>query len=209
MRWISLPALARSGNSRDYRHTFFCLSESCWRGAAGPMEIPQKRQNVDNVSGEAFLGQERKRLMKRQTTEPNGQPRRELSAQQQAAVELLAAGKTDKQAAETLNLPAERVAKWRLYDPVFQAALNACRAEAWQASINRLRSKIPQALDTLAEELNRADNPNRCKLALDIHRLAKLPDIAPQGPTDPETIVRQAVNRSVVSNAEHLAAAVR
>ena len=133
--------------------------------------------------------------MKRQTTERNGQPSRELSEQQQAAVELLAAGKTDKQAAETLNLPAKRVAKWRLYDPVFQAALNACRAEVWQASFDRLRSMIPQALDTLAEELNRADNPDRCKLALDILRLAKLPEIAPHGPADPETIVRQAVNR--------------
>ena len=132
--------------------------------------------------------------MKRQTAERNGQARRELSAHQRAAVALLAAGKTDKQAAETLNLPAERVAKWRLYDPVFQAALNACRAEVWQASIDRLRSMLPQALDALGEELNRTDNPDRCKLALDILRLAKLPDIAPQGPADPETIVCQAVN---------------
>jgi hypothetical protein len=133
--------------------------------------------------------------MKRRTAERNGQPRRELSAQEQAAAELLAAGKTDKQTAESLSLPAERVTKWRLYDPIFQAALNACRAEVWQASIDRLRSMIPQALNTLAEELNRADNPDRCKLALDIVRLAKLPDITPQGPADPETIVRQAVNR--------------
>ena len=111
------------------------------------------------------------------------------------AVELLAVGKTDKEAARALNLPAERVAKWRLYDPVFQAALNACRSEVWQASIDRLRSMIPQALDTLAEELNQPDNPDRCKVALDILRLAKLPEITPQGPADPETIVRQAVNR--------------
>jgi hypothetical protein len=61
----------------------------------------------------------------RTQTERNGQPRRELSEQQQSAVELLAAGKTDKQTAETLSLPVERVTKWRLYDPVFQAALNA------------------------------------------------------------------------------------
>ena len=133
--------------------------------------------------------------MKRRTTEHNGQPRRELSAQEQAVVELLAAGKTDKQTAESLSLPAELVTKWRLYDPVFQAALNACWVEGWQASIDRLRSMIPQALDTLAEELNRADNPDRCKLAVNILRLAKLPDITPQGPADPETIVRQAVNR--------------
>jgi hypothetical protein len=133
--------------------------------------------------------------MKKRTTERNGQPRRELSTQEQTAVELLASGKTDKQTAGSSSLPAERVTKWRLYDPVFQAALNACRAEGWQVSIDRLRSMIAQALDTLAEELHRTDNPDRCKLALDILRLAKLPDIAPLGPADPETIVRQAVNR--------------
>jgi hypothetical protein len=132
--------------------------------------------------------------MKKQT-ERNGQPRRELSAQQQAAVELLAVGKTDKEAASALNLPADSVVKWRMHDPVFQAALNARRAEAWRAGLDRLRSLIPQALDTLAEEMGRADNPDSCKLALDILRLAKLPDLAPEGPAEPETIVRQAVNR--------------
>jgi hypothetical protein len=127
-------------------------------------------------------------------SERNGQSRRELSEQQQAAVELLAAGKTDKEAARALNLPGDFVVKWRMHDPVFQAALNACRAEAWRAGIDRLRSMVPKALDALAEELNRADNPERCKIALDILRLAKLTDIPPQGPEEPETIVRQAVN---------------
>jgi hypothetical protein len=54
---------------------------------------------------------------------------------------------------------------------------------------------VPKALDALAEELNRAENPERCKIALDILRLAKLTDISPQGPEEPESIVRQAVNR--------------
>jgi hypothetical protein len=127
--------------------------------------------------------------------ERNGQSRRELSEQQQAAVELLAAGKTDKEAASALNLSADSVVKWRMHDPVFQAALNACRAEAWRAGIDRLRSMVPKALDALADELNRADNSDRCKIALDILRLAKLTDISPQGPEEPESIVRQAVNR--------------
>src|SRR5262245_44512264 len=100
--------------------------------------------------------------------ERNGQSRRELSEQQQAAVELLAAGKTEKEAAKALNLPGDSVARWRMHDPVFQATLNACRAEAWRAGIDRLRSMVPQALDTLAEELARPDNPERCKIALDI-----------------------------------------
>jgi hypothetical protein len=127
--------------------------------------------------------------------ERNGQPRREPSEQQQAAVELLAAGRTDKDAASTLNLPADSVVKWRMHDPVFQAALNACRAETWRAGIDQLRSLVPKAIDALADELSRADNPDRCKIALDILRLAKLTDISPQGPEDPETIVRLSVNR--------------
>jgi hypothetical protein len=72
---------------------------------------------------------------------------------------LLAAGTTDKEAAKVLNLPADSVSKWRIYDPVFQAALNACRAAVWRAGMDRLRSMVPQALDTLAEELTRPDNP--------------------------------------------------
>jgi hypothetical protein len=75
----------------------------------------------------------------RKQTERNGQPCRELSEQQQAAVELLAVGKTDKEAAKALNLPGSAVAKWRMHDPVFQAALNASRAEAWRAGIDRKR----------------------------------------------------------------------
>jgi hypothetical protein len=132
--------------------------------------------------------------MKRKA-EHDGQPRRELSTQQQAAVELLAAGKTDKQVAESLKLSAASVAKWRRYDPVFQAALNACRAAIWQAAIDRVRAMVPQALDALAEELSRTDNPDRGKIALDILRVVKLPDLVPHGPADPDTIVREAVNR--------------
>jgi hypothetical protein len=127
--------------------------------------------------------------------ERNGRSQRKLSEQQQAAVELLAAGKTDKEAASALNLPGDSVVRWRMHDPVFQAALNARRAENWRAGIDRLRSMIPKALDALADELNRAENPERCKIALDILRLAKLTDISPQGPEEPETIVRHDVNR--------------
>jgi hypothetical protein len=53
---------------------------------------------------------------------------------------------------------------------------------------------IPQALDALADELARTDNPNRYRIACEILRLAKLPDIVPKGPADPEIIVRRIVN---------------
>jgi hypothetical protein len=132
--------------------------------------------------------------MKKQT-QRNGQPHRQLSEQQRTVVDLLASGKTDKEAAKALNLPGDAVTRWRMHDPVFQAALNACRAESWRAVMDRLRSIVPQALDALADELNQADSAARCKIALDLLRIAKLSDIAPQGPEEPETIVRRAVNR--------------
>jgi hypothetical protein len=113
---------------------------------------------------------------------------------QLSAIDLLASGKTDKETAELLNLSRTCITKWRLYDPVFQAALNRRRAEVWGAGIDRLRSLIPKALDALADELQRPDSPNRFKAASEILRLAQLPgDALRIGPTDPEDIVRQVV----------------
>jgi hypothetical protein len=86
------------------------------------------------------------------------------------------------------------VTKWRLYDPVFQAALNRRRAEVWGAGIDRLRALIPKALDALADELDKADSPNRLKAAGEVLRLAQFPGPARgTGPSDAEEIVRQIV----------------
>jgi hypothetical protein len=122
------------------------------------------------------------------------QPKRELTGPQLEAVDLLAGGKTDKEAAEALNLPRASVARWRLYDPVFQAALNRRRAEVWAAGIDRLRSLVPKALDALAEELGGKDSANRVKAAGAVLRLVQLPALSQGiGPTDPGVIVRQVV----------------
>jgi hypothetical protein len=122
------------------------------------------------------------------------QHKRGLTLPQLSAIDLLVTGKTDKETAEALNLSRTCVTKWRLYDPHFQAALNCRRREVWGAGIDRLRSLIPQALDALAEELQKADNPNRFKAAVEVLRLAQVPggtqDI---GPGDPEQIVRRIV----------------
>jgi hypothetical protein len=122
------------------------------------------------------------------------QHKRGLTLPQQNAVDLLASGKNDTETAEQLNLSRTCVTKWRLYDPVFQAALNQRRAEVWGAGIDRLRSLIPQALNVLADELEKPDSPNRFKAAGEILRLAQLPAGALGiGPTDAEEIVRRVV----------------
>jgi hypothetical protein len=109
------------------------------------------------------------------------------------AIDLLAAGKTDKETAELLNLSRTCVTKWRLYDPVFQAALNQRRAEVWSAGADRLRSLIPKALDALGEELEKPGSPNRKKAAGEVLRLVPLSGALAIGPTDAEEIVRRMV----------------
>jgi hypothetical protein len=121
------------------------------------------------------------------------QHKRGLTLAQLNAVDLLAAGKNDTETAKALNLSRTCVTKWRLYDPVFQAALNVRRAEVWGAGIDRLRSLIPKALDALAEELDCKENPNRWRVAGEIVKLAGLPGGAPHGPTEPDAIVRAIV----------------
>jgi hypothetical protein len=113
---------------------------------------------------------------------------------QLSAIDLLVSGKNDKETAELLGLSRTAVTKWRLYDPVFQAALNLRRTEVWGAGIDRLRSLIPKALDALADELEKKDSPNRMKAAVEVLRLAEMPDSWHQiGPAEAEEIVRQIV----------------
>jgi hypothetical protein len=123
------------------------------------------------------------------------QHKRGLTMPQLSAIDLLASGKGDKETAELLGLSRTCVTKWRLYDPVFQAALNHRRAEVWAVGIDRLRSLIPKALDALADELENHDSPHRLKAASEILRLAQLPaGSLGIGSTDAEEIVRRIVN---------------
>jgi hypothetical protein len=113
---------------------------------------------------------------------------------QLSAIDLLVSGKNDKETAELLNLSRTCITKWRLYDPVFQAALNQRRSEVWASGLDRIRSLIPKALDVLDGELEKGDSPNRLKAATEILRLAQLPSGGLGiGPADPEAIVRSIV----------------
>jgi hypothetical protein len=110
------------------------------------------------------------------------------------AIDLLVTGKTDTETAAALELHRTTVTKWRLYDPVFQAALNRRRAEVWGAAADRLRSLVPKALDVLAAALERRMGYLDFKAAVAILRLASpAAGALAVGPTDPDEIVRQVV----------------
>jgi hypothetical protein len=128
------------------------------------------------------------------TTVYQRQHKRGLTMPQLNAIDLLASGKTDKATAELLGLSRTCVTKWRLYDPLFAATLNQRRTELWGAGLDRLRSLVLQALDTLGEALTNQDVSTRLKAASELLRLAQLPSCAAGiGPQDAEEIVRRIV----------------
>jgi hypothetical protein len=116
-----------------------------------------------------------------------------LTLAQQNAVDLLAAGKNDTETAGALELNRVTVTRWRLYSPEFRAALAAQRAAIWGASADRLRALLPKAIDTLADALDSADDAERVNVALAVLKLAGPLPVVPNEPTDPEDILRRAV----------------
>jgi hypothetical protein len=116
-----------------------------------------------------------------------------LTLAQQSAVDLLAAGHNDTETAELLKLNRVTVTRWRLYSPEFRAALAVRRADIWGAAADRLRSLIPQAVDTLADALDNPDTPDRVTVALAVLKLVGPLPLTPTDPTDPEEYIRQTV----------------
>src|SRR5688500_17020929 len=89
-----------------------------------------------------------------------------LTPAQHSAVDLLAAGHNDREAAERLGLARETLTRWRRYDPVFQVALNERRAALWTGAADGVRAALPLALDTIREQLS--IGARRDRLALDL-----------------------------------------
>jgi len=66
-------------------------------------------------------------------TQSNQSPKN-FRPRQQQAIDLLALGRTDAEVAEQVGARRITVAEWRLYDPVFVAALNRKREEVQSAA---------------------------------------------------------------------------
>jgi len=81
-----------------------------------------------------------------------------LTAEQAAAVDLLASGKTVAETAAALEVDPQTISQWRTQHYGVQAALNARRQEQWAEQFNRLRALLPKALDVLSRELE-GDTP--------------------------------------------------
>jgi hypothetical protein len=111
-----------------------------------------------------------------------------LSSQQEAALDLLAAGQNITDTAAALDLARQTVSEWLNHHAGFQAALNQRRQDLWAGCADRLRALLPQALDTLEKALGSYEH--RLKAAEIVLKAAGFfgNSQQPAGPTNAEVI---------------------
>ena len=135
-------------------------------------------------------------MSKRTLTNPDATPDWSLSHQQQAAVDLIAAGKNLQETADALGVQRPTVSHWLNHHCGFQAALNSRRQELWDGLVETLRGLLPRALEVLKAEME-GDTPlpaaiqvlKSCGLAAGLSR--------PSGPTTPEEAEQEQVKREI------------
>ena len=124
--------------------------------------------------------------MARQKTAQATAPDGTLTAEQSAAVDLLASGKTLSETAVALDVSRQTVHEWCRSHPGVQAELNTRRQELWTGTTDRLRALLPKALEVLAEELK---GENRLHAAVHVLKACRLYGAElPIGSTDAEEI---------------------
>ena len=70
---------------------------------------------------------------------------RQLSIEQENAIDLLLQGKSDREVAEAVGVSRQTVTEWRNGNALFAAELNRRRREVWGGQTERLRQLIAQA----------------------------------------------------------------
>lgn len=116
---------------------------------------------------------------------------RQLSIEQQNAIDLLIQGKSDRETAEAIGVSRQTVTSWRNNNPAFIAELNKQRKAVWGAQVDRIRYLISAALDVLEEDLRDTENKQlRQKAAIHILQAVGLygADLKPDGEDTPEGV---------------------
>lgn len=126
----------------------------------------------------------------RRRTATNDDGGRELTPQQEAAVDLLATGQTVTDTAAAVGVSRQTVSGWLNQDFAFQATLNLRQHELWAGLSARLRTMLPKALATLEAALDGGD----MRAALAVLKLAAVP-VAPSGATDAGDLEAEAAER--------------
>jgi len=123
---------------------------------------------------------------------------RQLSIEQQNAIDHLLQGKSDRVAAEAVGVSRTTVWEWRNHDPLFIAELNRERSELWMEARGRLKLMANRALDVLEQQLD-GDDPKAsltaAKYILQGTKLLGDTDLPAAGPTTPEAVIMEDLRR--------------
>tara|TARA_Y100000310_G_C20063295_1_gene525981 strand:- start:93 stop:536 length:444 start_codon:yes stop_codon:yes gene_type:complete len=113
---------------------------------------------------------------------------RQLSVEQENAIDLLLQGRRDREVAEAVGVARQTVTGWRNDHALFITTLNGRRREVWGSQVDRLRQIVGQAVDVLNEDLGCEDLRLRQSAAIHVLRCVGLygVNLEPTGPEDIE-----------------------
>lgn len=117
---------------------------------------------------------------------------RQLSIEQENALEHLLQGKSDRATAEAVGVSRQTVWEWRNHDPLFIAELNRQRYELWSEANERMKSLANRTLDVVELQLG-SDDPKAAlaaaKYVLQGTQLLGETKLDVGGPTTPEGVI--------------------
>lgn len=117
---------------------------------------------------------------------------RQLSIEQENAVEHLLQGRSDRATAEAVGVSRQTIWEWRNHDPLFIAELNRQRSEMWREARERLKSLANRALDVVELQLGSSEPKAAlaaAKYVLQGTQLLGDTDLPRTGPTSPEAVI--------------------
>lgn len=117
---------------------------------------------------------------------------RQLSIEQQNAIDHILQGKSDRATAEAVGVSRQTVWEWRKRDILFIAELNRQRTELWSEARDRMKALANRALDVVEHQLDSGDSKASlaaAKYILQGTRLLGDTDLPTGGPTTPEDVI--------------------
>ena len=115
---------------------------------------------------------------------------RQLTVQQENAIDLILQGQSDGEVAEAVGISRQTVCDWRNHNALFAAEVNRRRQEIWGGQTERLRRLVAEAVNVLEEDLLADDPKLRQAAAIHVLRAVGLygQNLKPTGDTDAEGV---------------------
>lgn len=115
---------------------------------------------------------------------------KQISQEQENAIELLLTGQSDKAVAEAVGVARQTIWAWRTQDILFMATLNERRQYIWNEAQERLKNLAGKSLDTLERSLECGDPKIELSAAQCIVKRVLDDNVSLGiGPTTPEDVI--------------------